>query len=218
MFSWIKLYDMIIRRAFLHMLALCLVVVSVSCDKRRCFPCEITISKSADAEMDSVSLYCYESDYHRSREIFTGKVGSDTISIVENSNLKMPRVAYFRLGKDSVCHYFVIEPGKVDVRICKNMLVVTGGGSNRRLFELSNAVRSIDRSRGVIDSLYMKHAADSTLTGKMERRFFKSDSVLADSAQRLLVQFVRNDDAASMIAKELYSKRFARKSWNEMEK
>lgn len=205
-----------IRRILLHAMALCIALVFVSCDKRRSFPCEITISKSAEASIDSISLYCYETDYHRSREIYMGKVASDTVRLVENSNLKMPRVAYFRLGTDSVCHFFVIEPGKVDLRIDKNLLVMTGGGSNRRLFELRSGIRAIDRSRAMIDSLYVKHAGDSTLTSKMENVYFKKDSVLADSVQTLLVRILKNGDATSIIAKELYSKRLTLKSWKEL--
>ncbi len=200
-----------------HLWIYILLLASVvsSCDKRRVYPCEISISVSKDAPCDSLSVYCYESDYNRTRLLYNGVV-KDSLKLMEYTNTMVPDVAYFCIGSDTVCHYFVLEPGRVDIQLLKDWVLITSGGTNRHLFEFRKKIRSIDKQRELIDSLYRKHAGDSTLTFAQEQRWFKRDSVMSDSLQRLFKAFVNRGDAAAAIVREQYAKRLSLATWKDV--
>ena len=188
-----------------------------SCDKPKSFPCEITICRTADATFDSISVYCYESDYMRSREVYLGKLQGDTTRISENCNLKESRVGYFKLDDDSLPHYFVIEPGKLKVDLMKNNIVMQGTGDNRRLFVLRRRGNEILQAKEYVQAEYQKSISDSTLTAADERAWFVRDSILSDSLQKTLVRFVIRRDAAAKIALEQYAPLLRESSWEEIE-
>ena len=188
-----------------------------SCDKPKSFPCEITIYRSADAGFDSISVYCYESDYMRSREVFLGKLNADTTRISENCNLKESRVGFFKLDNDSIAHYFVIEPGKLMVKLYKDNIILEGSASNRKLIMFRHKVNAILQAKDKIRDEYQKSISDSTLTAANEREWYVSDSILSDSLQKSLVEFMVINDAAAKIAREQYAPLLRESSWSEIE-
>lgn len=188
-----------------------------SCDKPKSFPCEITICRTADATFDSISVYCYESDYMRSREVYLGKLQGDTTRISENCNLKESRVGFFKLDNDSTPHYFVIEPGKLKVDLSKKNIIIEGSDDNRRLFALRRRVNDILQAKQHVQAEYLKSISDSTLTAADERAWFVRDSILSDSLQKSLVRFIMRQDAAAKIALEQYAPLLRESSWEEIE-
>lgn len=211
----LKCGDMNYKALFFAVLAMFMLV---SCDKPKSFPCDITICRSTDADYDSISVYCFETDYMKLREVYLGKINVDTTRISENCNLKESRVGLFKLDSDTMPHYFVIEPGKVKVNLSKDKVVIEGSGSNRALFMFRQSIGKILRVKNSIMAEYHKRIADSTLTITEERSCYARDSILSDSLQRCLVRFLSKDDAAAKIALEQYAPLLRESSWREIEK
>lgn len=191
------------------------VLVGVSCQQKRSHVCEISIDVSQDAE-DSLSVYCYEPDYNRSRIIFTGKIVDGHLLLSDNNNTGVSRVAYFLCGEDTVAHYFVLEPGRVDIAIEKERIRIQGSRSNYDLFCFRNSIKRIDYERKRIKDSYLKDVRDSVLNEAVEMAAFTRDSVLADSVQHLLVKRIGRGDAVSRIIKEQYSSRLTQASWEKI--
>ena len=198
--------------------AILAMLMLVSCDKPKSFPCDITICRSADAESDSISVYCFETDYMKLREVYLGRLNVDTTRISENCNLKESRVGLFKLGHDTIPHYFVIEPGKVKVILSKDKVVIEGSGGNRSLFLFRQQIGRILSEKNAVMAKYQKSISDSTLTAADERSCYESDSILSDSLQKCLVRFLIKDDAAAKIALEQYAPLLRESSWEEIEK
>ena len=198
--------------------AILAMLMLVSCDKPKSFPCDITICRSADAECDSISVYCFETDYMKLREVYLGRLNVDTTRISENCNLKESRVGLFKLGHDTIPHYFVIEPGKVKVILSKDKVVIEGSGGNRSLFLFRQQIGRILGEKNAVMAKYQKSISDSTLSAADERSCYESDSILSDSLQKCLVRFLIKDDAAAKIALEQYAPLLRESSWEEIEK
>ena len=64
---------------------------------------------------------------------------------------------------------------------------------------------------------YQKSISDSTLTAANEREWYVSDSILSDSLQKSLVEFMVINDAAAKIAREQYAPLLRESSWSEIE-
>ena len=191
-------------------------LIGVSCQKKRSQVCEIAIDVSKDAN-DSISVFCYEPDYNRSRIIFTGRVDNGHLLLADNDNTGVPHVAYFVCGDDSVAHYFVLEPGSVKINIEKDIIRIEGSRSNYELFSFRRHINAIDSERLRLQENYLKDVCDSVLTQSAEEIAFKRDSVLSDSIQRLLVMRIGRGDAVARILKEQYSTRRSSDSWNKIE-
>jgi len=196
---------------------LLMLFMGLSCDRQRSYPCDISITISPESKYDSISIFCYEEDYHKVREMYVGKVCGTTV-IQENNNVDFSRVGYFQLDCDTICHYFILEPGKVDVKILKDWILVTGANSNRNLFELRKKIRGLQLARDVNYAKYLQGVNDSTMTCDYEQMAFSKDSVLANCIQKTLVKFISNGDAAARVVKEQYSKLLTKDSWSKIRK
>lgn len=188
------------------------VLVGVSCQQKRSHVCEISIDVLQDAK-DSLSVFCYEPDYNRSRIIYTGKIRDGHLLLTDNDNTGVSRVAYFLCGDDSVPHYFILEPGRVDIVVEKERIRIKGVRSNYDLFSFRSVIKRIDDERQRVKDSYLKDMCDSVLTETAEIAAFTRDSVLADSVQHLLVKRIGRGDAVSRIIKEQYSTRLTSASW-----
>ena len=153
----------------------------------------------------------------RSREVFLGKLNADTTRISENCNLKESRVGFFKLDNDSTAHYFVIEPGKLMVKLFKDNIILEGSANNRKLFMFRHKVNAILQAKDKIYDEYQKSISDSTLTAANEREWYVNDSILSDSLQKSLVEFMVINDAAAKIAREQYAPLLRESSWKEIE-
>ncbi len=193
------------KRIHIILVALSLSASFVSCDKPKSFPCNIWVTKSADAFSDSLSVYCFERDYLKVRLVYEGRVIGDTLHIAENCNEMVPRVGFFKVGNDSAAHYFVIEPGELGINITKQNVVMQGYKSNRKLIELRSLVERIQDAKMRNRADYMKMVEDSTLTADFEKSCFAKDSILTDSLQNTIVNGCSFNDAVRMIVKEQYA-------------
>lgn len=196
-----------------YAVAVVLLGMASGCDKPKSLPCEITICKDAEAEYDSISVFCYETDYLKSRKVYLGRLNDDTTRITENCNIKDSRIGFYKLDEDSVAHYFVIEPGAIQINLYKDKIVLQGSQSNKRLIEFRQEVRNILNDKEAIYKKYAQFAADSTLTLADERNCYSQDSILSDSLQIVLQRFVSKGDAASKIAIEEFSPLFTKNTW-----
>ncbi|MGM9802587.1 MAG: hypothetical protein ACI308_00260 [Muribaculaceae bacterium] len=195
---------------------LAMVLVLTACDRKKSYPCQITFHLAADAKSDSISVFCYESDYNRSRTVFQGRIQDESLTLLENCNAPISRAAYFKCGDDTVSHHFVIERGSVNVWIKKDVVLIEGTHSNAALFNFKKTIRRIQADKVKIANDYLAVVADSTLTQQLERKYFYKDSVLSDSLQQVLVDFFNRGDAAARIAQQSYSPLLSKDSWNKL--
>jgi hypothetical protein len=204
------------RKVHTILIALTFAILLASCDKPKSFPCNITVEKSADAFTDSFTVYCFEQDYSKSRLVYSGKLLKSKTLITENCNEMVARVGFFKLGNDSVAHYFVIEPGEIGLKINKENVLIKGLQSNRRLIELRNEVKKINDAKKQVLKEYLRMVEDSALTADFERACFVKDSILSDSLQSVIIRGSAINDAVKQIVKEEYSKALKPETWSSL--
>ena len=103
------------------------------------------------------------------------------------------------------------------VKLYKDNIILEGSASNRKLIMFRHKVNAILQAKDKIRDEYQKSISDSTLTVANEREWYVSDSILSDSLQKSLVEFMVINDAAAKIAREQYAPLLRESSWSEIE-
>ncbi|MBP5560395.1 MAG: DUF4369 domain-containing protein [Muribaculaceae bacterium] len=182
-------------------LAACAALWLTACDDRRpATRYAVQLEVDTVLEVDSVSLLVWEDEYGQLRDMGSAALnnGSATLEGV----LDAPRAACLRL--DGTPFYFVLEPCTMHIAVKPHQVVVTGGPENHRYLDFVKLQASLTAQRQQLWQRYVAMGADSTLTADKELEMARTDSLLADSLQRITLEAINARHPASRIIAERY--------------
>ena len=182
-------------------LAACAALWLTACDKPRPDTrFAVNVKVAAELEVDSVSLLVWEEEYGQLRDM-GGAALHDGAATIEGV-LDAPRAACLHL--DSTPFYFVLEPGTTSLMVKPHQVVVTGGPENHRYLDFVKQQASLTARRQQLWQRYVAMGADSTLTADKEHEMARTDSLLADSLQRITLDAINARHPASRLIAERY--------------
>lgn len=163
---------------------------------------QVTCELRPPVARDSVMLLVYEPDYGRLRELGWAKNADG--EFVLKGEIDEPHRALLKFGTDSsaLVFNFILEPTDIRIAIGEGSWRIDGGRENREYMRVLNDFQRMEQDRKKLWQRYSSHAADSTLTEKMERELFLADSLLADSMQNRVVDFVNRGTMAGQLVKQ----------------
>ena len=142
----------------------------------------LSLNVSAERHADSAQIFLADTLYNKTILLHT----ATKFPARYESQTYKPQIGFVRLSGDTVPYFFIIEPGKIDIRIEKDYMSIHGGELNDHYFYLLRLIQTIKRHQDENRAEYLKMAADSTLTADHERRLFSTDSLLTDSLTRII--------------------------------
>lgn len=133
---------------------------------------------------DSASLYVLDEKYHRVRHMATLPFADSTV--IFTAHVEDATLAYLTFDTLSTPLYFVLEPCDISLDKWPHGWKIEGGKENNRYQNTLIALQHVKHERERLWNAYRHHANDSTLTAKLERQMARQDSVLNDSARKLV--------------------------------
>lgn len=164
-------------------------------------------SISDDIAPDSVSLMILNDSYGKVvYHMATVARDSLTGAFVFEGQIEQPSVAYLKFGTDSTSlFFFVLEHGESTISISQHGLQVSAGELNHEYMDYLKTRQTMLAARQAVHNEYLKQASsDSLISITQERQFMLRDSLLCDSLQRITLEAINRDNAASRIIYDRY--------------
>lgn len=179
----------------------CAIIALTACDDHASEQA-YTLSIKVDTvlEVDSATLLVWEDEYFQMRHMNSTAMRNGEATL--RGVLDAPRAACLRL--DGTSFYFVLEPGVTQVTFRSGRVVVTGGPENHTYLDFVKRQAALTARRRHLWQRYVAMGADSTLTADKEREMALTDSLLADSLQRITLEAINAQLPASRIIAERY--------------
>ncbi len=186
----------------LAVLAACL----TGCDTRPAAGTSFSVEVNVDSVLhrQCATLWTIDDDYQRLRCLGTDSV-KDGEKFSFNGVLDCRQVAFIQFAADSIPFYFVLEPGTHTViNITPSHWRIDGSRACYSYIHFLNQRQHITDDMKKTWKAYRHMAADSTLKRRHEVMFFRHDSLLLDSLQRITVERINRGDLVSRIVRERF--------------
>lgn len=153
---------------------------------------------------DSVTLLVLEDAYNKLR--VCGSATSGDGVFVFSGQIDGPHAALLRFDNDSTTpFYFVLEPGTTSMTLGTDHWRVSGSPLSQVYQSMVAQRHDIMTQRAEVWKQYLVKVNDSTLKRGTEQSLVERDSVLNDSLQNLMVQWMNRDDAVGIIIRQRFA-------------
>ena len=161
--------------------------------------CDITPDSLAG---DSVRLFVVDDNYQHLMRL--GCLAPRKGHCVFTGQTLGTHVAMVTIDSTATPYYFVLQPGKTQLKIDTLGCVIAGGKLNEQYMSFVKLHRQLTQQRTQLHEQYVLLADSGVLTLKQEKDMAVRDSLLADSLQHITVRFINRGDAPARIVRELF--------------
>ena len=153
-------------------------------------------------KIDTATVLVYEPEYNHMRVLAAGKLKKG--EIVFRGQLDEPHIVIMKFGQKDNPLYFILEQGENEIYIDKKNVVITGGPVNHEYMAKVQLLKSLMKQKSQQWNSYASMMADSSLTQKLETKFYTTDSVLRDSIQNMCLHTMKRNDAVGILFKDRF--------------